>query len=106
MHNYLPQIEATYSGETLTLKPSNQVQTSGVFLQSVSETDGGNPKTVTMKTVPDYIIPLSFNGLKESDRNILFDLYHNPIKAMGSARSFLWEHPSTAAVYVVRFEGG
>ena len=106
MLNYLPETDAMYTGEILTLLPSSQIKATSVFLQSVHATDGGNPRTVTLKETPDYIIPLMFKGVKPADRNTLFDLFHNPAKAMGSARSFCWKHPDDDInLYVVRFEG-
>ena len=103
MLDYLPILVPDYAGETLTMNPTGDIQATGQRRQVITETDGDNPKGVTLKQTPDYYIPLSFKWLSESARNILSDLYYNPAKAYGMVKSFRWQHPVSEVVYVARF---
>lgn len=103
--DYLPILTPDYAAETLTIKPAGKIEPISDILQRSLSTDGGNPKTSTMKTTPDILLPLSFQGLTSAQKETIIDLYLDPNKALKGKRSFKWQHPTTDVVYVVKFEG-
>ena len=104
MFDHLPNL-APDIGEILSQRPSATLPVSGDIIQSENQTDGENPKIVTMKETPEIVMQLKFNGLLKADRDALSDLYFNPAKALKAARSFMWSHPTVHAMYVARFVG-
>jgi hypothetical protein len=103
--SYLPVLTPDYTAVTLTVIPANKIEPVSDILQREMSTDGGSPKTSTMKDTPDIILLLSFLGVGATDRNIISDMYHNPSKALKSKQSFGWQHPVTEIIYTSVFVG-
>ena len=102
MWDYLGYIEPDYSAEYLDISPNFAIPAPGSYKQQRNETDGGNPKVVTLKTTPDIILQLRYTGKETADYNTLADLYYNPVKAYGMARSYVWQHPQTDELFTVQ----
>ena len=102
MWDYLEYVEPDYSDEYLELSPNFAIPAPGGYRQSRNETDGGNPKVVTMKDTPDVHLTLKFTGVETANYNILADLYYNPAKAYGMAKSYVWKHPQTDELFTVQ----
>ena len=102
MINYLNYVAPDYSDEYLEMSPNFSLNTPGSYRQVRNETDGGEAKVVTMKNTPDMTVPVKFTGKEKADRDILLDLYFNPSKAYGMARTYVWKHPQTEDLYTVQ----
>ena len=99
----LPAVTPDYATTTLSMAPNNDMPTTSSFVQVLNNTDGGNPKVVTMKTTPDIIIPLVFKGISKANYDILNSFYNSSSKAIGMQKSFKWTHPQTLNTYVAHF---
>lgn len=99
----LPAVTPDYTTTTLSMAPNNDLPTTSSFIQVLNDTDGGNPKVVTMKATSDIIIPLVFKGLSKTNYDVLNSFYNSSSKAVGMQNSFKWLHPQTLNTYVVHF---
>jgi hypothetical protein len=103
MKTYLSSKVADYQ-EILTLNPTTVMPITGDKNQVVHEYDDTNISVVSISDQSFFIMQLQWEYRDDTDRNLVFDWWHNPLKANGRARSFYWQHPVfTDEYYTIRF---
>jgi hypothetical protein len=86
-YDYLPTITPDYD-YTLTIKAQGTVTEEGYKNQVVHLADDNSEEVVTLSPNSIFYVSWEWGLLSESDSGTIFDLYHDPVKANGIARSF------------------
>jgi hypothetical protein len=87
---------------TLSLVAQEVFQEEGFKNQKIHLADDNSEEVVNLSTGSIFYATIPFPMLTESDAGIIFDLYHDPVKANGMGRTFKWlSHDGH--IYVVRF---
>ena len=102
MYSYLTTITADYD-YTLNVIPQNGITTAGRKNQIVHSFEDGSDAVVGVSDTSIFDVDLEWTYISDTDRSTIFDLYHDPLKANGSAMSFYWRHPVSNKEYTVRF---
>lgn len=102
MSAYLSEVPADYTAEELDLPPHDEVVEFGEKEQFVHKFSDGQKGVVTMADQSYFTVTLSRIRLSSTAADFIMDLFHNPAKANGIARSFYWVHPSWVT-YTVKF---
>ena len=91
---------------TLDVTPQTVLFENGSKNQVVHVGDDDSESIITFSDTSIFFVTLQFNKISESDAGTIFDLYHDPAKGNGIARSFKWSHSgaSDVHVYTVRFD--
>ncbi len=87
---------------TLSIKAQGQITEEGFMNQTVHRTDDNKRRVVTHSTGSLFFISFPWNILSEANSGTIFDLYHDPAKAKGMARSFRFAYDGHT--YVVVFD--
>jgi hypothetical protein len=101
MYDYLPTIAADYN-YTLNIKSHQILAEEGSKNQEILRGDDGSEVIVSHSTVSEFYVTLIWNWLSESDAGIIVDLWHDPAKANGMARSYKWYSYADRHTYVVK----
>jgi len=88
---------------TLSLAVQGKISEEGFKNQVVHMADDNSEERITLSTGSIFYVSWSWAQLSESDSGIILDLYHDPSKANGIARSFKWSGPGSNT-YVARFD--
>ena len=100
-YDYISSVTPDYD-YTLTIKAQGSVTERGMFNQILHTADDGSDEVVTLATTPIFYFVWKWNQLSESNAGTILDLYFDPLKAKGMARSFkLTGHDGNS--YVVKF---
>lgn len=102
MYRYLTTVIADYD-YTLNVIPQNVITTAGHKNQIVHSFEDGSDAVVEVSETSIFDVDLEWTDIPDTDRSTIFDLYHDSLKANGSARSFYWCHPVSNKEYTVRF---
>lgn len=100
--DFLEIVSPDYYDEYLVKSANFDLPLQGAYKQVRNETDGDNPKVVTLKTTPEATVTIRFTGVSQAEADDLSDLYYNPLKAYGMARSYIWQHSQTLDYYTVQ----
>jgi hypothetical protein len=103
MYNYLPTAVADYTAIELELRSQGSLTEKPVWNQATHRMDGGTIQAISYSDVVAYEVEMSFATLLPADSGLVMDIYSDPLKAMGAARTFYWHHPRDTYIYVVRF---
>ena len=76
---------------TLEIHVQGAIKEEGYKNQVIHRADDNSRKVVTLSTGSMFFVYWDWAQLSEADSGTLFDLYHDPVKANGMARSFKWE---------------
>jgi len=102
-YDFLSVIASDYD-YTLSLTAQEVFQEEGFKNQKVHMADDNSEEVVTLSTGSIFYAVIPFSILTEADAGTIHDLYHDPVKANGMARTFKWlSHDGHT--YVVRFNG-
>jgi len=108
MYDYLSAVSPDYS-YTLDIAPQSIIVEDGRKNVKIKEYDDATETRIIKSNDTIFYVTLQFTYLSESDAGIIFDLYHNTSKGIGTKQSFIWNHygePSARRhLYVVRFNG-
>jgi hypothetical protein len=91
---------------TLDIRPTNELQEDGDKNQEVLIGDDDSDTVITISSASIYYVDLMVENAEEEDAGTILDLYHDPTKANGRARSFRWIHygeKSDRHTYTVKF---
>jgi hypothetical protein len=105
MYDYLTAVTPDYTAETLNITPHNAIGSEGRKTQVIHEMDDGAVSVVTISSTSFFDIALQWDMLSCTEYKFIMDLYHNPLKANASARTFPWVNPVDGLRYTVRFLG-
>lgn len=101
-YDYLSTITADYN-YTLAIKVQGNITEEGYKNQLVHLADDNTEERVTLSTGSIFYVSWEWRQLTETDSGTIFDLYHDPTKANGIAKSFKWTGHDNHT-YVVRFD--
>ncbi len=87
---------------TLSIKAQGTVTEEGYKNQAIHLADDNSEEIVTLSPTSIFYVSWNYALLSESESGTIFDLYHDPLKANGQARSFKWS-AHDGHTYVVRF---
>jgi hypothetical protein len=65
--------------------------------------DDGTPHTVELDSAVKFLLSVQYTGLSADNANTIMDLWLDINKANDTARSFRWQHPKEAKIYVVNY---
>jgi len=102
-YDFLSIVTADYD-YTLTIKAQGSVSEEGYKNQVIHLADDNSEERITLSTGSIFYATYPINQLSESESGTIFDLYHDPVKANGIARSFKLT-AYDGHDYVVRFDG-
>jgi hypothetical protein len=105
MYDYLTAVTPDYVAETLNITPHNAIGALGQKTQAIHEMDDGSLSVVTLSSTSFFDITLQWDMLSCAEYRFIMDLYHDPLKANASARTFPWVNPVDGLRYTVRFLG-
>ena len=103
IYDYVSTVNPDYSATTLTLRPQGVIYEDGTKAVEIHEGRDGSEEAVILSDVSVFIVRLQWNAISASESGDIFDLFHDPVKACGIARSFKWQHPTDGHTYVVKF---
>ncbi len=103
MYDYVQSVNADYDTTTLSLRPQGVIYEDGSKSVEIHEGRDGSEEAVILSDQSVFYVRLQWNAISASESGDIFDLYHDPVKAAGTARSFKWEHPTDGHTYVVKF---
>jgi hypothetical protein len=103
MFDYLPDMVADYTAETLSIHPHEIMPEEGDKNQVVHEFDDGSIDVVPISDQDYFTVKIQWSFLAKSIAGTIRDLWHNTAKANGRENTFYWEHPTDGHVYVARF---
>lgn len=99
---YLSSGIADYTDEIITLPPDGSMITTGQMNQISYEFDDG-VISVTTLSGSIFNIEIQWSYLTFTEAQTLIDLYHDPTKANGMARTWYLQDPIENTTYIVRF---
>lgn len=102
MYRYLPVKPANYN-YTLDIPSQVSMPVTGDKNQTVHTFDDQSVAVVTASSQSCFDIVLEWSYISEANKDIIQDLWHNPAKANGRARTFYWRNPIDSRDYTVRF---
>lgn len=102
MWDFLPVLTADYD-YTLDISPHKILPMTGDKSQLVHKKDNGSISVYTISSQSYFDVEVTWDILVSVDYAVIFDLWHNPLKANGMGRTFYWEHPLENLVYTARF---
>jgi hypothetical protein len=103
MKTYLSNKVADYP-QILTINPTTVMPVTGDKNQVVLEYDDVNIDVISVCDQSVFTLQLQWEYRNDTDRDIIFNWWHDPLKANGRARTFYWQHPVlTTEYYTVRF---
>jgi len=102
MHNYLPVKTADYN-YTLNIPSQVSMPITGDKTQKMRKYDDGSISVVSASNQSFFEIDLQWSYIKDSNRSIIMDLWHNQNKANGIEKTFYWYNVFDTETYVVRF---
>ena len=102
-YDYLSIVTADYD-YTLAIAAQGTVTEEGYKNQVIHLADDNSEERITLTTGSIFYVTYPINQLSESESGIIFDLYHDPVKANGIGRSFKLAAYDTH-LYVIRFNG-
>jgi len=106
MYDYLSVATPDYN-YILDIKPQAVIVEDGRKNVKIKEYDDTTETRIIKSNATVFYVTLQFNYLSESDAGIIFDLYHNTSKGIGTKQSFAWNHYGEPTGrrhrYVVRF---
>lgn len=105
LKDYLPYGRADYGATVLAIRPRELFIEDGEKNVTLNEGDDGSVESISHAERPWFYVEFDPRWLPKADADLLWELYFNPVKANGTARSFYWRHPEDGAVYVARFTG-
>ncbi len=93
--------------DILSVRPQNILVQTGQKSQVIHDCDDGSVSVVGLSSASFFDVELQWDYISDADRSTIFELFHDPTKANGSARTFYWQHPiqvdGADVLYVVRF---
>ena len=89
---------------TLSLKAQGEITEEGSKNQVLHRADNNSREVCTFAN-SFFFVSFDWRQLSESDAGLIFDIYHDPVKANGMARSFRWGSLYDGHIYVVAFSG-
>jgi hypothetical protein len=87
VYDFLSIVTADYD-YTLVIKAQGNVTEEGYKNQVVHLADDNTEERITLSTNSIFYVSWSWAQLSEANSGTIFDLYHDPAKANGIARSF------------------
>jgi len=103
MYRYLSTKTADYTTTTLEIPSQVVLSQSGNKSQVSHDFDDGSLAVVGLSSSSYFDVQLQWNYITEANKDIILDLWHNPLKADGMRRTFYWKHPKTLKYYTVQF---
>lgn len=102
--SFLSNVTADYAA-TLPIDPQEVFGLSGEKYIQINPGYGTSEERIILSSASRFVVKLKWTLLTDADHNSLFDWYHDPVKACGTARSFWWQPPAQydSNYYVVRF---
>jgi len=102
LYDFLSIITEQYD-YTLAIKAQGAITEEGYKNQVVHLADDNSEERITLSPNSIFYVSWNWTQLTESNSGTIFDLYHDPLKANGIARSFKWTGHD-GHTYVVRFD--
>ena len=101
---YLSVVTPDYD-YTLTVGEQREIPFDGSKNQRLRFADNGTPHAYTASSVSSFAVTLQFHNKSASVFGELWDLFHDPLRANGVARTWKWTNnaESPARTYTVRF---
>jgi len=103
MYRYLTTKTADYTTTMLEIPSQVTLSQSGNKSQVSHDFDDGSLAVVGLSSSSYFDVQLQWNYITECNKDIILDLWHNPLKADGMRRTFYWKHPKTLKYYTVQF---
>jgi len=103
MYRYLATKTADYTTTMLEIPSQVVLSQSGNKSQVSHDFDDGSLAVVGLSSSSYFDVQLQWNYITEANKDIILDLWHNPLKADGMRRTFYWKHPKTLKYYTVQF---
>jgi len=103
-YDYVSTVTPDYD-YTLTIKAQGEISEEGYKNQTIHRADDNSREVATLSTGSIFFVSFEWKQLSEADSGTIFDLYHDPAKANGMARSFKWGSLYDGHTYVVAFSG-
>jgi len=103
MYRYLTTKTADYTTTMLEIPSQVTLSQSGNKSQVSHDFDDGSLAVVGLSSSSYFDVQLQWNYITEANKDIILDLWHNPLKADGMRRTFYWKHPKTLKYYTVQF---
>ena len=88
---------------TLSISAQGQVTEEGYKNQVIHLADDNSEERITLCTGSIFYVSWEWALLSEANSGLIFDLYHDPVKANGMGRSFKWAGHD-GHTHVVRFD--
>ena len=102
MADYL-SVVAPDSAGTLTVRPQRILVVTSEKHQKVHIADDTSEYRVSISDASIFTVQLAWTKLLRADADTIFDYFNSSTKGNGFQKSFKWDHPKEANVYVVRF---
>lgn len=101
---YLAEVTPDYD-YTLTIEPQREIPFDGNKNQRLRFADDGTPHVYTASSVSSFLVTLQFHNKSAAVFGELWDLFHDPYRANGMARTWRWTNKaeSPSRTYTVRF---
>ncbi len=94
LHDYLTDLTADYN-YTLTVDPQDVMELGGEKAIAINK---GYSRTseerIILSSDSVFSVKLQWRHLSEADHSTLWNLYHDPAKACGMAKTFYWTTPA------------
>lgn len=105
MYDYLSNLTADYTTETLDISPQIKMYERGGKRQEVLKSDDPTSEVrITHSNTSEFYVDIDWHGLTPEDAGTIIDIFHNTSKADGISKSFYWTHPTDGHDYTVRFD--
>jgi hypothetical protein len=106
MYDRLATATPDYSASSLSVSPHKILIEEGSYNQQVNKADDRSViAVVTIGSSVEYLVRLLWEYINATDDAAIHDMYFDPAKAHGLARTFKWPHPTDGHIYVARFTG-
>lgn len=102
MYNFLPEVTADCT-DILMVNPQSVMPSKGRKNQIVHTFEDGRESVAIVSDTSIFEVELQWGYVSDAERSTIMELFHNPTKANGSARSFYWQNPIDNNMYVVLF---
>jgi len=103
MYDYLEDKTPDSPTITLSVTPQGTIYEDGAKNIEIHEADDDSEEAVILSTKTIFYVQLQWTAITEDEVGTIFDIYHDPDKACGTAKSIYWQHPTDGHTYVVKF---
>jgi len=108
MYDYLSTIAAdvaiTLGAGSYAIHPQGTITETGDKNQIIHTADDDSEERVSLSDNSIFYVTFAWNTITGAESGSLMDLWHDPAKANGRQKSFMWAHPDDGHTYVVRFD--